>query len=204
MVLKCDIKRSLNEVLTAAIDVLNNGGIIAYPTETFYGLGVKFDREDSLQRLYEIKNRPQKKALPLIIGHKEQLPLIATDISSIAQNFMDRFWPGPLTLLLPAQKTLSEFLTGGTGKVAVRIPGKSFALSLAQRSTFPLTATSANISGMPPAHEADTVLRYFSDQINLVIDCGPAPGNLASTIVDVTTGEARILRQGAVVIEDSI
>ncbi|MBM4145293.1 MAG: threonylcarbamoyl-AMP synthase [Nitrospira sp.] len=190
--------KNRDQVLHSAVDVLKTGGIIAYPTETFYGLGAKFDKETSLQRLYEIKHRPREKAMPLIIGHKGQLSSIAADINNSAIKLMERFWPGPLTLLFPAKKHLSEFITAGTHKVAVRIPGESFALHLAKHARFPFTATSANPSGMPPARDAETVMRYFGDQIELIIDCGPSPGGLPSTIVDVTTEDTRILREGAV------
>jgi L-threonylcarbamoyladenylate synthase len=111
---------------------------------------------------------------------------------------MDRFWPGPLALILRAKQDISRYITSGTGRVAVRIPGKSFALSLAQKAIFFITATSANLSGMPPAKDAETVMRYFGDKIDIVIDGGPTRGGLASTIVDVTGEEIRILREGAI------
>lgn len=190
--------KNQDQVLHSAVDVLKNGGIIAYPTETFYGLGTRIDREASLQRLYEIKQRPREKAMPLIIGDKGQLSPIAADISDSAMKLMEKFWPGPLTLLFPAKKHLSELITAGTKKVAVRIPGESFALLLAKCTRFPFTATSANPSGMPPAQDAETVILYFGDKIELIIDCGPAPGGLPSTIVDVTNVETIIIREGAV------
>jgi L-threonylcarbamoyladenylate synthase len=190
--------KNLEQVLHSAVDALKSGGIIAFPTETFYGLGTRIDREDSLQRLYEIKQRPREKAMPLIIGHKGQLSSIVSYINSSAIKLMESFWPGPLTMLFPAKINLSEFITAGTKKVAVRIPGESFALHLARYTLFPFTATSANPSGMPPAQDAETVIRYFGDQIKLIIDCGPSPGGLPSTIVDVTTEEIIILREGAV------
>jgi L-threonylcarbamoyladenylate synthase len=187
---------NMDQVLLKAVHILKSGGIIAYPTETFYGLGVKFDREDSLRRLCEIKGRPLEKAMPLIIGHMEQLPLLATEINSLAMKLMKQFWPGPLTLIFPAKDTLSEFITAGTGKVAVRIPGKSFALDLARYCGFPFTATSANPSGMPPAQNAETVKKFFGEKIDLIVDCGPAAGLLPSTIVDVAGDDIKILREG--------
>jgi L-threonylcarbamoyladenylate synthase len=190
--------KNQDQVLQSTVHILKNGGIIAYPTETFYGLGTRIDMGDSLQRLYEIKHRPREKAMPLIIGHKGQLSSIAPDINSSAKKLMERFWPGPLTMLFPAQKHLSELITAGTDKVAVRIPGESFALHLAKYALFPFTATSANPSGKPPAQDAETVMRYFGDKIELIIDCGPAPGGLPSTIVDVTTEKTKILREGAI------
>jgi len=189
---------NMAQVLRHTVEKLANGDIVAYPTETFYGLGVKFDLEDSLKNLYEIKQRPKDKAMPLIIGNKELLPLIAASVNNIALLLMDRFWPGPLTLILSAKENLSEYITAGTHKVAVRIPGESFALHLAKYANFPISATSANPSGIPPARDAETVIRYFGDRIDLIIDGGPTSGELPSTIVDVTEREMKILREGMI------
>ncbi|HWR57351.1 MAG TPA: L-threonylcarbamoyladenylate synthase [Thermodesulfovibrionales bacterium] len=186
-----------------AISVLQNGGVIAYPTETFYGLGARFDAVASLQRLYELKRRPAEKAMPLIIGGMELLPMVVSEkwlnsIPRIVRLIMENFWPGPLTLLLPAKEGLSGYLSADTGKVAVRVPGESFALHLARRAGFPITATSANLSGKPPADKADEVLKYFGDEIDLLIDSGATPGGLPSTIVDASEGSATIVREGAI------
>ncbi|MEW6162211.1 MAG: L-threonylcarbamoyladenylate synthase [Nitrospirota bacterium] len=191
-------KASKERVLVQAVEILERGGIVAYPTETFYGLGVKFDMEDSLKKLYDIKQRPKDKATPLIIGNKGLLPLVTKAADRKATLLMDRFWPGPLTLILPAKENISRYITTGAGRVAIRIPGESFALYLAKTANFPITATSANLSGMPPAKDAETVIGYFGDKIDLVIDGGPTPGGLPSTIVDVTGKEIKILREGAI------
>lgn len=186
------------EVLNKAVEVLNNGGIVAFPTETFYGLGVKFDIEDSLRRLYELKRRAEDKPMPLIIGDRKFLSMIAGDVNEIAVSLMDKFWPGPLTLLLKAKKGLSPYLTANTGSIAVRIPGESFALYLVKEAGFPITATSANPSGMPPAEDADTVIRYFGKGIDMLIDGGRTAGGLPSTIADVTEKKIKIVREGAI------
>jgi len=168
----------MEQVLRYAVDILKNGGIVAYPTETFYGLGAKFDSEDSLKRICDIKERPEEKAMPLIIGNKEMLNLVASSVNRKAVLLMEKFWPGPLTLIFPARENLSEYITAGTHKVAVRIPGKSFALQLATIVSFPITATSANPSGQPPARNAETVIKYFGDKIDLIVDSGLTPGGL--------------------------
>ncbi|HCL81932.1 MAG TPA: threonylcarbamoyl-AMP synthase [Nitrospiraceae bacterium] len=183
--------------MNAAIAVLEKGGIVAYPTESFYGLGVKYDIEPALKRLYEIKQRPKEKAMPLIIGSVEQLPLLTDYISDSAKELMAKFWPGPLTVLFNARGGLSGYITSGN-KTAVRIPGESFALELAKAAGFPITATSANISGMPPAACASTVTDYFADAVDLIIDGGGTKGGLPSTIIDSTGSAPRILRRGAV------
>ncbi len=190
------------EAVSQASQVIEGGGIVAFPTETFYGLGVKYNHIGALTRLYGMKQRPKKKAIPLIIGDRKSLPLISSSVSSMAERLMTRFWPGPLTILFRAREGLSEFVTAGTGKVAVRIPGESFALDLARSLEFPVTATSANISGAPSADSADEVIRYFQSGLDLLIDGGKTPGGEPSTIIDSTGKEILILRQGAVSAEE--
>jgi L-threonylcarbamoyladenylate synthase len=189
---------NLEQVLAQTVEALENGCVVAYPTETFYGLGVKFDIEDSLKKLSDIKKRARDKAIPLIFGNKKLLPVVIKSPNQKAMLLMEKFWPGPLTLIFRAKKNVSRYITAGTGRVAVRIPGKSFALSLAQKANFFITATSANLSGMTSAQNAEAVARYFGDTIDIVIDGGPTPGGFPSTIVDVSGGEARILREGAI------
>jgi L-threonylcarbamoyladenylate synthase len=186
------------DILSLVVDLLKNSGIIAYPTETFYGLGAKFDSNDALKKIYEIKQRPQDKAMPLIIGERDLLPVITLGVSGTASALMDKFWPGPLTLILPARENVSEYITAKTHTVAVRIPGESFALRLAQAAHFPITATSANLSGLPPARDIETVFRYFGDRIDLIIDAGPTPGGLPSTIVDARGAALKVLREGVI------
>jgi L-threonylcarbamoyladenylate synthase len=178
--------------------LLDNAEIIAYPTETFYGLGARYDSEDTLKRLYTIKKRPHEKAMPLIIGRAELLSLLTPVIPLAAERLMKRFWPGPLTLVFEACGNLSPHITAGTGKVAVRIPGPSFALDLARHLDSPITATSANMTGMPPAETATQVIDYFGSSINGVVDAKKTPGTAPSTIVDVTGSEIRIVRQGMI------
>lgn len=188
---------NLGEAINKAIAVLKSGGIVAYPTETFYGLGAKYDIDSALKRLYEIKNRPQEKVMPLIIGSREELFLITDSVNKSAMDLMDRFWPGPLTILFRARPGLSEYISS-ENKVAVRIPGESFALRLAMAAGFPITSTSANISGMPPADNASMVSDYFGGVIDLIIDGGKTTGGLPSTIVDVTGDMPKIIRHGSI------
>lgn len=181
-----------------ACRIIKEGGIVAFPTETFYGLGVKYDNISALKKLYEIKKRPKEKAMPLIIGDMNMLSMVAASVSDIAQKLMHKFWPGPLTLLLNAREYLSEFITGEAGMVAVRVPGESFALALARALEFPITATSANISGTSPADTPGNVVRHFGESLDLLIDGERTPGGLPSTIVDVTGDEVKIMRPGVI------
>lgn len=181
--------------------MLRQGGLIAYPTETFYGLGVKFDIPESLKRLYKVKRRPRGKAMPVIIGDRGSLPQVVSEkwlqtVPPSVESLMDKFWPGPLTLLLPARDGLSEYLTADTGLIAVRVPGESFALQLARKTGFAITATSANLSGMPPAESVERIVEYFDDGVDLIIDGGRTPGRLPSTTVDASGERIRIVREG--------
>ena len=189
-----------NDVLHKAANVLISGGVIAYPTETLYGLGAKYDVEQALEKIFLLKKRPEEKSLTLITGELVQLPLIVEFIPPIAQELMSSFWPGPLTLVFKAKKGIPKGIVLND-TVAVRIPGDSFALRLARAVPFPFTATSANISNMPAAQDAHTVVSYFGDKLDLIIDGGKTPGEPPSTIVDVTAEHARVIRQGAVDIE---
>ena len=198
MVILTPSAQDISSIVERSRELLAGGKVIAYPTETFYGLGAKYDDESALERVFSIKHRAVEKAMPLIIGSRELLPLVAETIPPAAEELMKLFWPGPLTLLMHAVKRLSAWITAGTGKVAVRVPGSSFALDLARGLEFPITATSANLSGKWPADNAGDVKAVFGSGIDALIDCGKTPGGLPSTIIDVTGGEIRIMRQGAV------
>ncbi|MBF0342730.1 MAG: threonylcarbamoyl-AMP synthase [Nitrospirae bacterium] len=189
-----------NEALRVAVEALQEGKVVAYPTETFYGLGVKYDNNVALRCLYTLKNRPAEKPFPLIIGHMQQLDTLATDITELHRDLMIKHWPGPLTILFEAARGLSPYIAGTNNKVAIRIPAESFALELARTATFAITATSANPSDMPPSSRASEVLSYFGSGIDVIIDGGNTSGELPSTLVDVTGGAIRVLRQGRVII----
>ena len=196
-------RNKIDDAVRASVNILKKGGVIAYPTETFYALGVEFNRFSSLKKLNALKKRPREKALPMIIGSIATLSAIVSPewlsaVPPFVLSLTDRFWPGPLTLLMPARKGLPECLTADTGMIAVRMPGESFALHLARHAGFPITATSANLSGSPPADRAEMVSQYFGDELDLVIDGGKTPGGLPSTIVDVSGDKAKIAREGVI------
>lgn len=185
-----------DSVIARAVETLRAGGIIAYPTETYYGLGAKFDIEASLSRLFELKGRPSEKAVPLIVGEVKGLFTLVETVSETATALIDKYWPGPLTVLFPARRGLSEYITS-RGKVAVRMPGESFALHLARVAGFPITATSANPADAPPPIDIETVIKYFPE-IDLIIDGGRTPGGPPSTIIDVEGNSVRVIREGAI------
>lgn len=185
------------EAIEQAIAALNRGEIIVYPTETFYGMGARIDSREALERIFTLKGRSTDKCLTLIAGDIEAACALSGDITPKARKIMEQCWPGPLTLVLPAAQGLSPCLTQ-CNTVAVRMPGDSFALRLAQAAGFAITATSANPAGLPPASDADAVEEYFKTGLSLIIDGGHTPGKLPSTIVDVTRDKIKVLRAGAV------
>jgi L-threonylcarbamoyladenylate synthase len=188
-------------IIKEAIAVLRRGGIVSYPTESFYALGVMAEDKGAVEKIYALKHRPADKPLPVIVGDLSTLQSVVRAIPGQAQSLIDKFWPGPLTLVFEAQSNLSELLTGSTGKVAARIPGESVALYIAKEAGFPITATSANISAMAPAVDAKSVRKYFDDSLDLIINGANAPGGKSSTIVDITVSPPVVLRKGSIVIE---
>lgn len=200
-ILPFDSKRK-DEIFHHALLVLKGGGIVSYLTESYYALGVIATDRLALEKLFRIKERPKDKPLPIITGDRRALMSVVKSIPRHAEGLMKKYWPGPLTLVFEARDTVPELLTGGTGKVAVRIPGQGIALEMARYVALPITATSANISGLSPAVDAFSVRNYFDDAIDMIIDCGKAPGGRPSTIIDVTVAPHRILRQGRIIVEE--
>lgn len=196
------VKDGKEYAVARAGEVLQRGGIVAFPTETFYALGVRYDNEDALKRLYAVKHRPSEKAIPLIIGSMGMLPLVAAPPAPLVLKLAEGFWPGPLTILLDARQDVSAFITSGTGKVALRIPGVSLALDIARTVPFPVTATSANISGSPPASNPKEVASSFGKAIDLLVDGGLTPGGRPSTIIEIIMGKAALLREGVIPFEE--
>lgn len=190
----------LDDIVRESLKILKEGGIIAYPSESFYALGVPATDENAVKKLFALKNRSGDKALPLIVGDRYTLITCVKEIPEQAEELMERFWPGALTLIFEAKDHIPALLTGGTGKVAVRIPGESVAFQFISKLRLPITATSANPSSLPPADTPEGVVAYFGESVDLLIDAGKTPGGEPSTIVDVTFSPPKVLRKGSIVI----
>ncbi len=180
-----------------ALRVIAGGGVVALPTETFYGLAADPFQEKALKRLYRLKKRPEEKPILLLLGDEAQLFQVVKEVPPLARKLMRRFWPGPLTLVLPARERLPLYLTAGTGKVAVRLTSHPVPRLLAQKYGRPLTGTSANLSGRPPATTPNEVLAMLPE-VDLVLAGGSCAARAPSTIVLVTQEEVRLLRAGAI------
>jgi L-threonylcarbamoyladenylate synthase len=179
------------------VKILRKGGVIAFPTDTVYGLGADAFNSKAVGRIYEIKNRPKNQQFPLLMADIERLTTLANPIPEIARFLARRFWPGGLTLVLSKTYSLPAYLAPGP-TIAVRVPNHPVCLTLIQRLGNPIIGTSANISGQPAALTAEEVGQQLGGKIDLVINGGKCPGGKESTVVDVTHETPLILRQGII------
>jgi len=180
------------------ISALKNGGVVAFPTDTVYGLGASAGDEGAVERVYQLKGRPRDMAMPLLLADSSQINDVAADVSPLAWALIRRFLPGALTLVLCKAAGLPDIITAGGETVAVRIPAHPVPIALAEGIGSPIVGTSANLSGSPSALTAEDVRAQFGDGIDLVIDGGRCPGGMESTIVDVTGETPLVLREGAI------
>jgi L-threonylcarbamoyladenylate synthase len=186
-------------VITHVAAVVAAGGVAAYPTDTFYALGADPRRSDGVSAIFAIKGRREGEALPLIAGSLAEIERLLGPLGETARRLAQRFWPGPLTLMVPlARGVVDPRVNAGHRSVAVRVPDHAAARALASAVGGLITSTSANRSGSPPAATADDVIRSFPDGSLIVLDGGPTPGGLASTIVDVSEQPPRLVRAGQV------
>ena len=185
-------------LIAQAVHILKKGGIVAYPTETFYGLGVDGHNEHAIEKVFRIKGRNFKNPIPIIIGNTKDLVTLVVDIQEYSQTLLQRFWPGPLTMVFMASLNVSSLLTASTGKIGIRISRNPIATALATSLTHPITATSANPSGQTECTTASEVIQCIGHDIDMVIDGGPTPGVMGSTILDVTAFPPVILREGVI------
>jgi len=180
-----------------AAAVLESGGIVAFPTESFYGLGVAALDAAAVGRLFALKGRPESRPILVLVDDPVRIERFAR-VTPAARELIARHWPGALTLVLPARSIVPPALTADTGTIGVRQPGHAVARALAAALRAPVTAPSANITGDTPPTRVDEVLRVFDGRIELILDGGPTAGGPPSTVLDVTVDPPRVLREGAV------
>lgn len=197
-VLRVDAERPDARALAAAAAAVRAGGVVAFPTETFYGLGAAASSAAGVARVFAVKGRPEGKPLLVLVDSVAMAESLALTVSDTARALMARHWPGALTLVLPARPSVPTALTAGTGTIGVRWPAHAVAVGLVRALGEPLTAPSANPSDTPPARTARDVLGYFDGALDLVLDGGPTPGGAPSTVLDLTVDPLRVLRRGAV------
>ena len=192
------VKDENAEIVFPAVEALKRGEVIVFPTETFYGLGADALNENAVERVVSLKGRNPDSPIAVIIADREMLTEIVTEIPSMAERLINRFWPGPLTLVLPAPKGLPLSLLNRDGKIGVRVSSHPLATRLAGELGRPLTATSANLSGKEPARTIQQARSYFSGKIEIFLDGGRLAGTSGSTVVEICHNELKIIREGEI------
>lgn len=197
-VIKIETERYPIHKLRRIVSVLKKDGVIVYPTETFYGLGANCFSAEAVNKIFALKKRNKVKPLPVVISERGMLDSVVAAIPPVAEPFLREYWPGPLTLIFPAHPNLPEALLGGTRSIGVRLPAHVGLRELVRRAGFPITATSANISGEEELSDPKDVLAIFGGRVDCIVDGGKTKGGLPTTVVDLTSSVPYIRREGAV------
>ena len=194
----CPILKSDSRGIKKAAQIVLEGGVIAFPTETLYGLAADSLSEAALRKIFQVKKREEGKPLLLLIADRSWLKGLVQEISPLAERLMDRFWPGPLTLVFHASPRLSPLLTAGSGKIGVRLSPHPVTQALAQAVGRAVTGTSANISGQPGSLTAREVHQALGERLDAVLDGGKTAGGPGSTVLDVSDLSPRLIREGMI------
>lgn len=196
--MNCPLLKPDEEGIKKAGEIILKGGVIAFPTESFYGLGADAYNEEALRRIFKIKGREESKPLLLLIADVSWVAPLVKSIPPKAKILMEKFWPGPLTLVFEARDHLSPMITAGTGKVGLRISSNPLSQTLVATVNRPITGTSANLSGQPSLSLISEVIKILGDKLDGILDGGETRGGLGSTVLDISGSTPLILRQGAV------
>ncbi|MEK7395546.1 MAG: L-threonylcarbamoyladenylate synthase [Candidatus Poribacteria bacterium] len=198
IILKVDAIKPNPEDIKKAVEVLKKGGIVAFPTDTVYGIGADIFNKDAVERIFSAKGRNSRKPLQVLIADKTDLNLITESYFDILHRLVDKFMPGALTIVMPAKSDFPKWVTCGLDTVGVRMTANTLAIEMIKAFGRPITATSANISGMPDPKDAQQVLEYLDGKIDLILDGGPTTDNIPSTVIDISVNPPRILRHGVI------
>jgi L-threonylcarbamoyladenylate synthase len=190
------------DLFPRALAALKRGEVIVFPTETFYGLGADATNAAAVEQVVSLKGRSLESPIAVIVAGSEMLEQIATEVSPLALKLIERFWPGPLTLILPAKKDLPAPLINRDGGIGVRVSGHPLATRLARELGRPITATSANPTGKGPARSVAEALGYFSGRVEIFLDGGRLRGKIGSTVAEIVHGRLKIVREGAIPSEE--
>jgi L-threonylcarbamoyladenylate synthase len=201
MVLRADPAVADNSVVAAVVDALTEGGLAIFPTDTVYGIACRADDDEAVRSLFAAKKRPLDKPLPLLLGDAGGLDRVAGMIDDTMIRLAQRFWPGPLTMVICKSPDVLDVVTGGQPTVGVRVPDMTLTQAILQGCPFAVAVTSANFSEEDPACGIENLPEALLSQVMVVVDGGMCPGMLPSTVVDVTDYPPRVLRQGPISVE---
>lgn len=196
MYVKFSLQSPSPQVLREAAEVIRRGGVVLYPSDTIYGLGCDPFQNQAVDRLFELKGRPRDKGVLLLVPHPDWVHRLVEAIPSRYWELTRRFWPGPLTVLLPARSDLGTGIVGEEGKVGIRYPDTPFLQQWMEEIPGPLVSTSANRSGEPPQTRIEELRRQFEGRVSLFLDGGELPSSLPSTVVDLCEDPPRLVRWG--------
>jgi len=197
-VLKVDPTGCFEAAIKEAAKVIADGGLVAYPTESFYGLGAEASNKPALKKLFKLKKRSLDHPVLVLTPSVEAVIQYVDNIPPVAGKLIKAFWPGGLTLVFKAGPRVSNLLTAGTGKIGIRLSSHPLANALAKSVGVPISSTSANISGLPVCRNAEEVLNVFGQDLDLILDGGETVGWTGSTILDITVDPPLVLREGLV------
>ncbi len=200
-ILRVSRKDPDHEIIQEAASIIRNGELVAFPTETVYGLGADALNANAVEKIFQAKRRPSDNPLIVHVASKDQLSRVAVDVPDIAHPLIDKFWPGPLTLVFKRAPEVPSNVCRGLPTVAVRMPSDLVALELIKAAGTPIAAPSANLSGRPSPTTAEHVLQDFDGLIPLILDAGPCPVGVESTVIDLQTMPPRVLRPGGLPVE---
>jgi len=192
------LSSSLKQQVAKAVAILRSGGVVAFPTDTVYGLGCEYHNREAVFRIYEVKGRPSRMALPLLLSSVEQIDEVTLEVPEVARQLTAKFWPGALTLILKKSPSVPDFITAGGDTVAVRVPDHPVPVAIARGLGMPIVGTSANLSGQPSALNAEEVRTSLGERVDIVIDGGRVSGGGESTIIDLSGEKPVVLREGAI------
>lgn len=185
-----------------AAEFIRRGCVVGVPTDTFYGLAADPFNLAAVEEIYRVKGRPENRALPILVNSMDQAVTLARDVPTNFMKLAQKFWPGPLTLLVDASNRLPLKVTGNKGRVALRWPNSQVVCAIIEQMDSPVTGTSANISGLPSCANAEELVKQLGERLPLILDSGETGASLSSTIVDLRGDEWRVVREGVVTAAD--
>lgn len=197
-VIKIDPANPAPEAISKAASIVKAGGVIGFPTRCLYGLGADAFNTDAVARIFSIKQRPLNNPILILIDRPDRLDGLVSEVSPVAVRIMNNFWPGRVTLVFRAGIAVPQYLTAGTGKIGIRLAGHPAAAALVKALQTPLTGTSANLSGKTGCRRIEDLEFQIAGKLDLILDAGPLKGGRGSTVIDVTVGKPKILREGEI------